>query len=622
MRGIIAALAWIGCLGLALQEAQATPLYRTVALSGASGTTLGVGPHLTAGIEFSDLSDAVLNSSGQVAFRGTVAGTGVTSTNDTGIWVNLSGAPNVVAREGAAGPGPNVGAGVSFSSFISRPVLNDLGRVAFTANLTGSGINPGNANGLWSNVGGSLAVVARAGTGGPGPNAGPGVYFSTIFPYVQMNSSGNVAFAAVLTPNPTAANSHGIWSNITGTIAPVMLLGTEPPDTPGTTFNGAPGSPVGLNNLGSMPYLGAYSGASIGRGIWMRLPGGSVTLARSEVTGPGPNVEPGATFAFLNGPALNELNQIAFQATVQGPGIGLSNDGGIWTNTSGSLTVVAREGAAGPGPNVAAGVYFNGLDSPVLNSAGQMAFSGTVTGTGVVNANSRGIWSAAGGALTMVARSGDDLLGPNLGAGVQFNLLPNSGLQMNRWGEIAFSATLQGTGVTTSNDSGIWIWNRHQLTKVVREGDFFDVDPSPSITDYRTIASINPFGITNSGGEDGNPQLLNDDGLVVFSLVFTDGSRGVFTAQLPRQPGDFDFDGDVDGADFVAWQTNFPTAMGATLAQGDADADGDVDGADFVLWQTHFPVTPGPGAAPVPEPTAFILSFGAGTTIGWWRRRV
>jgi autotransporter-associated beta strand protein len=72
-------------------------------------------------------------------------------------------------------------------------------------------------------------------------------------------------------------------------------------------------------------------------------------------------------------------------------------------------------------------------------------------------------------------------------------------------------------------------------------------------------------------------------------------------------PGDFDSDGDVDGADFVAWQTNFPTATGATLAQGDADGDGDVDGADFVVWQTNFPFTPGPGASPVPEPQSWLL---------------
>lgn len=78
-------------------------------------------------------------------------------------------------------------------------------------------------------------------------------------------------------------------------------------------------------------------------------------------------------------------------------------------------------------------------------------------------------------------------------------------------------------------------------------------------------------------------------------------------------PGDFDGDSDVDGADFVAWQTNFPTASGATRAQGDADADGDVDGADFVVWQTHFPTPASPGTSAVPEPGACLLaSIGLG----------
>jgi hypothetical protein len=77
-------------------------------------------------------------------------------------------------------------------------------------------------------------------------------------------------------------------------------------------------------------------------------------------------------------------------------------------------------------------------------------------------------------------------------------------------------------------------------------------------------------------------------------------------AVVTAHAGDFDGDGDVDGADFVAWQTNFPKATGATLAEGDADADGDVDGADFVVWQTNFPFTPGPGSA-VPEPAAWFV---------------
>jgi hypothetical protein len=79
--------------------------------------------------------------------------------------------------------------------------------------------------------------------------------------------------------------------------------------------------------------------------------------------------------------------------------------------------------------------------------------------------------------------------------------------------------------------------------------------------------------------------------------------------------GDFDSDGDVDGADFVAWQTNFPKPDGATLAQGDADGDGDVDGADFVVWQTNFPFSPAPGAASVPESPSLLLALLGGLTL-------
>lgn len=89
-----------------------------------------------------------------------------------------------------------------------------------------------------------------------------------------------------------------------------------------------------------------------------------------------------------------------------------------------------------------------------------------------------------------------------------------------------------------------------------------------------------------------------------------------------RQPGDFDSDGDVDGADFVAWQTNFPKATGALLSEGDADGDWDVDGADFVVWQTNFPFTPTPGTTQVPEPFSWGMLMIGGVMSMFVRRFV
>ncbi|MCC7085921.1 MAG: hypothetical protein IT427_13040, partial [Pirellulales bacterium] len=93
------------------------------------------------------------------------------------------------------------------------------------------------------------------------------------------------------------------------------------------------------------------------------------------------------------------------------------------------------------------------------------------------------------------------------------------------------------------------------------------------------------------------------------SQLYTTGE--VTLLLIGSTSGDFDADGDVDGADFVAWQTHFPTPSGATPADGDADADGDVDEADFVRWQTNFPSAPSPSAAPVPEPATWLLALGA-----------
>ena len=71
--------------------------------------------------------------------------------------------------------------------------------------------------------------------------------------------------------------------------------------------------------------------------------------------------------------------------------------------------------------------------------------------------------------------------------------------------------------------------------------------------------------------------------------------------------GDFDLDGDVDGDDFLIWQSNF----GGQGPDGDADGDGDVDGDDFLVWQSNFGTVLGQGAGSnaVPEPSTILLGL-------------
>ncbi|MCC6493521.1 MAG: hypothetical protein IT424_10920 [Pirellulales bacterium] len=56
----------------------------------------------------------------------------------------------------------------------------------------------------------------------------------------------------------------------------------------------------------------------------------------------------------------------------------------------------------------------------------------------------------------------------------------------------------------------------------------------------------------------------------------------------PTSNADFDGDGVVDGADFLAWQLGSGMATGAAREQGDADADGDVDADDLGAWRDKY----------------------------------
>ena len=83
------------------------------------------------------------------------------------------------------------------------------------------------------------------------------------------------------------------------------------------------------------------------------------------------------------------------------------------------------------------------------------------------------------------------------------------------------------------------------------------------------------------------------------------------------EDGDFDFDGDVDGRDFLTWQRNFGYGDGLALGgnitalrtDGDTNGDWKVDGLDLVDWQANY----GAGgsllanAVAVPEPMAIVI---------------
>ena len=70
----------------------------------------------------------------------------------------------------------------------------------------------------------------------------------------------------------------------------------------------------------------------------------------------------------------------------------------------------------------------------------------------------------------------------------------------------------------------------------------------------------------------------------------------------PYLVGDANLDGNVDGADFVAWNSNKFTAV-AAWCSGDLNSDGLVDGSDFIAWNDNKFTSADAAMIAVPEPT-------------------
>lgn len=103
------------------------------------------------------------------------------------------------------------------------------------------------------------------------------------------------------------------------------------------------------------------------------------------------------------------------------------------------------------------------------------------------------------------------------------------------------------------------------------------------------------------------------------------GTMDEFLDQFLAVPptGDFNRDGSVDGADFLAWQRNSGRTTGASLATGDANGDKAVNAADLQVWQAGYGgASAAVVASAVPEPTAMTLALAASLAMLSRGRRV
>ena len=211
-----------------------------------------------------------------------------------------------------------------------------------------------------------------------------------------------------------------------------------------------------------------------------------------------------------------------------------------WRFHDGQLGIMAFAGQQAPSlPN---GVVFDTVPDDgwplVTGDSGDAVFLLNLRGPGIDSTNRASIWRFRGDSLHLIARQGAQA--PGFPADVTFEAL-NSPV-MNDRGQIAFSAMLSGFGPV-----GIWAEDLGgKLQLIAKNGDAIDIDPGPD-AELRTISNLQLLGddkvirsIDQFRGQNDQPNAFNDLGQIAFKAWFREGGTGILVSNalmVPEQEG-------------------------------------------------------------------------------------
>jgi len=463
----------------------------TVALSGDLATA--------GGQTFTTFQAPAVNAVGQAAFFSNLNGNGSTTPNQ-GIFVaSGGGTPSAIALQ----LGSFSGGSQTFTGFgIGAPAINASGQAAFTANLSGNGVNTPNG-GIFVGSGGGIPLPVGLQLGG---FSGGSQTFTTFSTTPAVNAAGQAAFFGFLNGNGSTTPNAGIFVGSGGgtpSAAGVVLGGFS---GGAQTFTGFVNLPA-FNASGQAAFFATLNGngsTTPNSGIFVGVGGGTpsrVALQLGTYSGGGPTFN-----GFGPTPAVNAAGQAAFIASLNGngsttPNIGLFVGSGGGTPSPVALALGGFSGGA---------QTFNGFGStPVLNAAGQAAFFATLNGNGSTTPNQGIFVGSGGGTPSSVALQ----LQPAPDHNGVFSSLGNPGL--NAGGTAVFLANLSGTSGGNSDSQGVYLADAQEQLQVAREGQ-----PLAG----STIIGLNLLAGQDVGGRSG----LNDFGQVAYAASLANGKQGLF----------------------------------------------------------------------------------------------
>jgi hypothetical protein len=346
-----------------------------------------------------------------------------------------------VAVTGDIAPGTDTG---SFASF-EAPVINAAGQTAFKAGYSGTT----GGSGLWSEGTGSLGLVAKEGDPAPGTEADTVFSYSFFNPIINDNGStlflSTLSGPSIINDDLTTLNNAGLWSDRSGAL--------------------------------------------------------DLVVRRS---GPAPGMEPDRYFVTTNfHTTFNNDGYTAFYGETRGEVFSFDSNTGVWSESSGSLALIAREGDQPPGtePGEVYG-HLLGIDSdiwqnPSLNDVGQIVFYGQLKGPELHPHNEAGLWSDASGTMELIVRTGTQAPGTEPGVLFQSShpAIPRfTNPRINNSGDISFFSLVSGPGV--SLHGGIWTHSDDTLRLVARDGD-----PVAALPGDITFQRVGMYPLLNGRGQ-------------------------------------------------------------------------------------------------------------------------
>lgn len=223
-----------------------------------------------------------------------------------------------------------------------------------------------------------------------------------------------------------------------------------------------------------------------------------------------------------NGPSLSDFNsagQLVFNSSLSGTSPGNANNA-IFRGDGNTTVEIARIQSAPPEGNG----LFSGFFTPALNESGQVAFSAQLN----VGASPTGVYRGSGGSLTTIARQGQPA--PALGGGSNGTFGTMAGFSaINDSGQVLFNAGLSGTSGGADDNAGVFLGDGTTTTLMLGKGqpapdrfggttgNLFSFDP-PTMNNSGTV--IVAAGLSNTpGGFSDNKGIYISDGTTITEIA-------------------------------------------------------------------------------------------------------